>query len=371
MKSADAKQSPTDISTTAAKPLAHPKDRHLDVCMQPEVEYAKSNGFVHFELHHSALPELDLGAVSLQSTLLGKAIGAPLMIAPMTGGTPRARVLNRRLARAAARWNIPMGVGSQRVAIEDPTLADTFRIRDLAPEIPLFANLGAGQLVAGWGVAEALQAIEMIEADGLFIHLNPLQEAIQGGDVNFSGLCDRIAALCEALNQHGTPLFVREVGFGLDASSVTRLLACGIAGLDCAGAGGTSWAKAEALCAKSERRAKLGAKFGEWGIPTAEVIQQIRGHDTTIPLIASGGLRSGQEVAKALALGADIAAMARPMLLQADQGDDALDSFIADTLMELRISMFACGAGSVAELRSGNRISRVATSSPDTPSADG
>jgi isopentenyl-diphosphate Delta-isomerase len=329
----------------------HAKSRHIEVCLHEDVEYLKTTGLEAYDLVNQALPEVSLENIDLSTRLVGKPVSAPLMIAPMTGGTPQGHEINCRLARAAQRWRLPMSVGSQRVALEDPARAAFFTVRTEAPDIVLFANLGAAQLVRGWGASEARRALEMVRADALFIHLNPVQEAIQGGDQDFRGLARRLSALCRELAAEAIPVFAREICFGLSCDAVRVLVDCGVSGLDCAGAGGTSWAKVEALCAKSERRRKLGLRFGEWGIPTSRSILNVRSVSSTIPLIATGGLRSGIDVALALALGADIGAMARPFLLRAVEGEEALDAFIGDTLEELRVCMFGTGAPNVAALR--------------------
>jgi len=327
------------------------KAHHIDACLTPAVEYTKTTGFERYDFVNQALPEVSLEHLDTSTSLVGKAMKAPLMIAPMTGGVERAHVLNLRLAAAAERFGLAMGVGSQRVGLESEERAAFFRVRDVAPTIPLFANFGAGQLVKGWGVDEARRAVAMINADALFLHMNPVQEAAQGGDVDFRGLAPRIKALCSALRQEGVPVFAREVGFGVSAEAAKRLVDAGVAGIDCAGAGGTSWAKVEGICAKTERRRKMGHAFGEWGIPTSEALRAVRSVAPRVPLIATGGLRSGLDLAKAIALGADVGAMARPMLVAADQGEEVLAAFIQDTLDELRIAMFGIGAASLDTLR--------------------
>lgn len=327
------------------------KGRHLDVCLSGPVGYRKSTGLECYDLLNQALPELCLDEIDLSVSLAGRILRAPLMIAPMTGGDARTHELNRILVAAAQRWGLPMGVGSQRVAIEDPSRARYFQLREEAPDAVLFANIGGAQLVKGWGGAEARRAVEMIRADALFVHLNPMQEAVQGGDLDFRGLAGRLARLCEELAADGVPVFAREVCFGLSEGAARELLACGVAGVDCAGAGGTSWARVEALCTDGEGERHLGQVFGEWGIPTAESIVNVRRVAPDLPLIACGGLRTGLDLAKALALGADVAAMARPFLIKAAQGPEALDAFIAQVLRELRAAMFASGAGDVSALR--------------------
>jgi isopentenyl-diphosphate delta-isomerase len=327
------------------------KVHHIDACLTDAVEYEKTTGLERYDFVNQALPDVSLSAIDLRTRFLDKALNAPLMIAPMTGGVERGLEINRRLARAAERFRIPMGVGSQRVAVEDLERAAFFQVRDEAPTTLIFANIGAGQLVKGWGVPEALRAVEMIRADALFLHFNPIQEAAQDGDVDFRGLVGKVRALCASLREANIPVLAREVGFGMSAEAARQLIDAGIAGIDCAGAGGTSWAKVEGLCAKTERRRKMGMRFGEWGIPTAQAIAAVRGVSTTVPLIATGGLRDGLDVAKALALGADLAAMARPMLVAANQGEETLHAFIDDVLLELRIAMFGIGAPDLASLR--------------------
>jgi isopentenyl-diphosphate delta-isomerase len=327
------------------------KTQHIEACLTDAVEYTKTTGFERYEFANNALPEVSLEDISIATHLVGKNLKAPLMISPMTGGVDRALEINRTLARAAERWQIPMGVGSQRVGIEDSARAHTFQIRKEAPTTLLFANIGAVQLVKGWTSDHARRAIEMIDADVLFLHLNPIQEAIQGGDQDFRGLTEKIRVVVKELHKDGKPVFVREVGFGLTEDAVRRLIDTGISGIDCAGAGGTSWAKVEGICAKSERRRVMGNVFGEWGVPTAESILNVRAVSERIPLIATGGLRSGVDVAKAIALGADIGSMARPMLVAADLGDAAIDAFIEQTLTELKICMFGVGAPHLEALK--------------------
>lgn len=328
------------------------KLRHLEVCLSQPVEYTKTAGFERYEFANQALPELSLAELDLSVMFGGKNLRAPLLIGPMVGGCPHALEINRLLAATAQRFGLGMGVGSQRVALEQPELECFFRVRDVAPDILLFANFGAGQLARGWGVKEARRAVAMIQADALFIHFNAVQEAVQGGDRDFRDLARRLGVLCRALAADGIPVFAREVCFGLSEAAARRLLDCGVAGLDCAGAGGTSWAKVEAFCATSPRRRALGLRFGEWGIPTSRAIRAVRAVSGIVPLIASGGLRTGIDLAKALALGADVGAMARPFLLKSQEGEAALHAFVEDLLAELRICMFGAGARDLRALRS-------------------
>jgi len=273
------------------------------------------------------------------------------MISPMTGGTERGLAVNRRLAAVAERFGLAFGVGSQRIALERPELAALFAVRDVAPTVPLFANIGAAQLARGYDITHARRAVAMIRADALFVHFNALQEAVQGGDRDFRSVTRRFGQLCRGLEAEGVPVFAREVCFGMTSATASRLVECGATGIDCSGAGGTSWAKVEAFCAVTERRRELGMRFGEWGIPTAESIQNVRAIAPGLPLIASGGLRNGIDLAKALALGADVGSMARPFLLMAQAGEEPLQRFVESVLEELRVCMFATGSQNVSALR--------------------
>lgn len=324
---------------------------HIDACLGQPVEYRKTTGLERYEFLNEALPELSLADLDLSCTLAGKRLSAPLMISPMTGGTDRGLVINRRLAAVAERFGLAFGVGSQRIALERPERGACFEVRDVAPNVPLFANFGAAQLVRGYDATHARRAIDMIGADALFVHFNALQEAVQGGDRDFRDAARRFAQLCSDLAADGIPVFAREVCFGMTGATARRLVECGAAGIDCSGAGGTSWAKVEAYCAGTEQRRALGFRFGEWGIPTAESIQNVRAVAPRIPLIASGGLRNGIDVAKALALGADIGSMARPFLLMAHAGEDALHRFVESVLDDLRVCMFATGSQNIPALR--------------------
>lgn len=346
-------EDPSASTAQPTGPMRDPKSkqRHIDACLEQPVEYRKSAGFERFEFVEEAMPELSLDALDLSCQLAGRRLQAPFMISPMTGGTARGLEINRRLAAAAERFGLAFGVGSQRVALEDARRGAYFRVRNVAPGVPIFANLGAAQFVRGYGVEHARRAVAMIDADALFVHFNPLQEAVQGGDRDFRGVAAAFANLCRDLERDGIPVFARAICFGLTGATARRLVECGAAGIDCSGAGGTSWTRVEAYCARTERGRALGLRFGEWGIPTADSIRNVRDAAPGIPLIASGGLRSGIDLAKALALGADVGAMARPLLIEAHKGEQALHDFVAGLLEELRICMFATGSSTVVQLR--------------------
>ena len=350
------------MSDQSAPPTRDPSSKlaHIEACLDDDVEYRKSAGFERFEFIHEALPELSLDAIDTSLSLRSRELGAPLMVAPMTGGVERGRDLNRKLAAMAQRHRLAMGLGSLRLAIEDPSRAELFRVRDVAPDILLFANVGAGQLSRGWGPEQCLQAVQVVDADHLLIHLNPLQEAVQKGDVDFSGLLEKIQEVAEVLAAEGITVGVREVGFGLSAATARRLIDAGITLLDCAGAGGTSWAKVEARVASDPRTRRLGEAFGEWGIPTADSVRAVRAVSDHVDIIATGGLRSGLDLAKAIALGADLGAMARPFLLAAERGDEELDTFVTSVIDELRLAMFCLGAPDLEALhRSPHLVERA------------
>jgi isopentenyl-diphosphate delta-isomerase len=327
------------------------KLKHVQACLRPESQYSKSAGFDRIELEHQAAAGLNLCDIALTTNFLGYTLKAPLMIAPMTGGMELGARLNERWAKAAEHFGLAFGVGSQRIALERPEARPSFMIRRYAPSTLLFANLGASQLLKSVTSDHALKAVEMIEANALFIHLNPLQELCQrDGDRDFAGILDAITQIVARLHKHKIPVLVREVGFGLSEQATKDLLNCGVAGLDCSGAGGTSWAKVEALCADTKEYQHLGELFGEWGIPTAQSIKNVRAINKTIPLIASGGIRSGLDIAKALKLGANIAAIAQPCLVAGVESEEALFAYLEQIIHELRVALFAAGMTRVCEL---------------------
>jgi isopentenyl-diphosphate delta-isomerase len=290
---------------------------------------------------------------------LGKQLKAPLLISSMTGGTDQAMQINRTLAEAAEICGIAMGLGSQRAAIENPALAPTFQVRALAPTTVLLANLGAVQLNYGYTVDHCRRAVEMIEADALILHFNALQEAVQPeGDTNFSGLLAKVETICETLP---VPVIAKEVGWGFSEDSVRRLVDAGIAAIDVAGSGGTSWSQVEMYRAKTEVRRRVAATFVDWGIPTSEAILAAKRGGGNLPIIASGGLRNGLDMAKCMALGATLAGMAGPFLKAAVISLQAVLDEIEITTTELRIAMFGIGVDSIAGLQNTDRLKRRET----------
>lgn len=330
-------------------PTSSRKAEHLRINLEEDVRSALTTGLERYRLPHCALPELDLEAVRLEVTVFGRQLRAPLLISSMTGGTPEAAVLNRRLAEAAQETGIAMGVGSQRAAIEHPELADTFRVRRYAPDVLLLANLGAVQLNYGYTVEHCRRAVDMIQADALILHLNALQEAVQPeGNTRFAGLLPKIEAVCRALE---VPVVVKEVGWGISGPVARMLADAGVAAIDVAGAGGTSWSQVEMHRAASEAQRQLAAAFVDWGIPTAESIRQVRRAAPEVLVFASGGLRNGVDVAKCLALGATLAGMAGMFLKAAAQSTEAVVQTVRLLMRQLQVAMFACGAGDIAALQ--------------------
>lgn len=330
------------------KILSERKAEHIRINLEQDVESGLRNGLDVYQFIHQALPEIDLAQVSLQTGLFGKVLNAPFLISSMTGGTNEALRLNRLLAAAAQEFGFAMGVGSQRAAIEDPNLAFSFQLRDVAPDILLLANLGAIQLNRGYSLSACQKAVDMIEADGLILHLNPLQEALQPeGERNFSGLLKKIEAVCSALP---VPVVVKEVGWGISQEAARMLAGAGVAAIDVAGAGGTSWSQVEMYRVDDPYRVQVAAAFRDWGIPTAESIQAVRRETRDLPLIASGGIRNGVDAAKCLALGANLCGLAGQFLKAAAKSYEDLQKTADMLTQQMRIAMFSAGISDVSKL---------------------
>lgn len=335
------------------------KADHLRICLDENIQFHEvTNGLERYRFTHCCLPELNRSEIDITTMFLGKSLGAPLLISSMTGGTEQAKTINFRLAEAAQHYKLAMGVGSQRVAVENPQVAETFAVRSLAPDILLFANLGAVQLNYSYGLDECLRVIDLCQADALILHLNPLQECIQhNGDTNFQGLLDKINIICSKLP---VPVVVKEVGNGISAAMAQKLLESGVTAIDVAGAGGTSWAKVESERALNEKQRRLGLTFADWGLPTAECITSIRAIAPQIPLIASGGLRNGLDVAKAIALGADISGLAWPFLQAAAESADAVDDLVQLLMAEITTVLFCTGNATLSQLKHSNSLQKLA-----------
>jgi isopentenyl-diphosphate Delta-isomerase len=327
-------------------PLVRRKLHHLQACLEGPVGYeTRTAGFERLDLPYRALPELDLDEIDTSVTFLGRRLRAPLLIGAMTGGAERARVVNRNLATAAQRLGVGLMLGSQRVMLEEPEARASFEVRDAAPDVLLVGNLGAAQLLRGYGAAEARRALVEVGADALAFHVNPLQEALQpGGDVRWRGVAARLA---EVVPEVGAPVLLKEVGHGISGAVARSVAGVGFAAIDVAGAGGTSWARVEALLRDGEvRRPDLV----EWGIPTVDALREVAEALPGTPLVASGGVRSGLDVAKSIALGARVAAIARPLLAPALVSAEAVEGALRVVLDELRLVMQLVGARDVAAL---------------------
>lgn len=322
------------------------KLRHVDVCLAFPVEYAtRTTGFERVDLPYRALPETNLHAIDTSTELFGKRLAAPILIGAMTGGAERAKLINKNLAEAAEELGVGLMLGSQRVMLENADAVDSFTVRPHAPSALVIGNLGAAQLNKGYGAEHIVRAIELIGADALAIHTNPLQEALQDrGDEDFTSL---VATLRRVVPAVPYPVLLKEVGHGLSREVVRAVADVGFAALDVAGAGGTSWAKVEDFVRFGEIRHH---DLVEWGIGTADALVAAHEELPSMPLVASGGMRSGLDVAKAIAMGARVVAVARPLLAPALESAEAVKAALRSLIHQLRIAMHCAGAASIRDL---------------------
>lgn len=326
--------------------LATRKLRHIDACLTGPVEYVGvTTGFERYRLPYNALTQTSLSTIELGTRFLGAELRAPVLVGAMTGGAELSRTINRNLAEAAQKLGIGMMLGSQRIMLDNDVAARSFEVRELAPDVLLIGNIGLAQL-SDAAIPKLAAALERVGADALAVHTNPLQEAMQdNGDTDFSGSLERLRRLADELP---CPIVVKEVGHGIGAEAAEKLRGLPIAAVDVAGAGGTSWARVEQLVRYGEVRYPA---IAEWGIPTAQALQEVRATLPGMPLVASGGIRTGMDAAKALAMGADVVALARPLLAPAIESPaaalDALESFVE----ELRVCLHGCGVADLAGLR--------------------
>ncbi|WP_420596189.1 type 2 isopentenyl-diphosphate Delta-isomerase [Deinococcus sp.] len=331
----------------SAGDIALRKLRHIEACLLPESQYQTvRTGLEAVAWPYRALPECDLETVDLSTVFLGKTLSAPVLIGAMTGGADQSATINRHLAQAAQQLGLGLMLGSQRVMVERPEAVASFQVRPHAPDILLIGNLGAAQLLKGYGAAEITRAIERVGADALAIHANPLQEAMQpGGDTRWAGLSQRLR---EVLPGVPYPLLLKEVGHGLSAEVARVAASAGFAALDVAGAGGTSWARVEELVRCGEVRTP---DLCELGLPTAQALREVRAAVPEMPLIASGGIRTGLDAAKALLLGAQVVALARPLLAPALESAEAVEAWLTQFIHELRVALFVGGYSDITALR--------------------
>lgn len=340
----------TDDRATSSR-----KAEHIRINLDDDVT-AKgiSNGLDACRFIHCALPGINFSEIDTRTTLFGRNLAAPILISSMTGGTESAREINNGLARVAQEHGLAMGLGSGRALLEDPSLAHTFYVRHIAPDILLFANLGAVQLNYGYDADDCKRLVTALEADALTLHLNSLQEALQPeGQSTFRNLLPKIAAICAQLP---VPVVVKEVGWGIAPDIVRELFDSGVAAVDVAGAGGTSWSEVERYRIAEPWRERVAAAFADWGIPTAVALRDAREAAPHELIFASGGIRSGIDIAKSLALGADLVGVAGPFLRAIACGDASAHDLAREYIEVLRIAMFGIGAATLADLRSTSRL---------------
>ena len=329
-------------------PIGQRKADHIKINLEQDISSGLTTGLENYRFIHEALPELDLDRIDTTLSLFGKKLNSPILISSMTGGTEAAKTINMRLAEAAQECGLAMGVGSQRAAIEHPEQAETFQVRKVAPDILLFANLGAVQLNHGYGINQCRKAVDMIEADALYLHLNPLQEAVQdAGDTDFSGLAKKIEEVCKKLE---VPVIAKEVGWGISERTAKLLADCGVSAIDVAGAGGTSWSQVEMHRAPDEFTRQLAGTFVGWGIPTAESILNVKKAVPEMTIFASGGLKDGLDIAKCIVLGATLGGMAGQFLKAAAISNENVVETIKLTMRQIEVTMFAAGVGTLENL---------------------
>jgi len=329
-------------------PIDQRKADHIKINLEKDVRSALTTGLEKYHFIHEALPEIDLEKIDTSLSLFGKQLSAPILISSMTGGTADAESINLRLAEAAQEMKIAMGVGSQRAAIENTDLEKTFQVRRVAPDILLFANLGAVQLNYGYGINQCRLAVDMIGADALIFHFNPLQEAVQdAGDTNFAELARKLEEICKKLE---VPVIAKEVGWGISERSAKLLADCGVQAIDVAGAGGTSWSQVEMHRAPDEFTRELAATFVGWGIPTAESILNVKKAAPDMTVFASGGIKDGLDIAKCVALGATLGGMAGQFLKAAAVSTEKAVETMKLTKRQIEVTMFTVGAATLAEL---------------------
>jgi len=321
--------------------LVNRKSDHIKINLEQDVRSALTTGLENVRFIHEALPELDLNRLDTTLSLFARRLAAPILVSSMTGGTAKAETINLRLAEAAQEVGVAMGVGSQRAALEHPEQAATFQVRRVAPDILLFANLGAVQLNYGYTLEHCRRVVDMIQADALILHLNPLQEAVQaGGDVNFDGVAKKIEEICKNIE---VPVVAKEVGWGISERTAKLLADCGVSAIDVAGAGGTSWSQVEMHRAPDEFTRQLAATFVGWGIPTAESILNVKRTVPEMTVFASGGLKDGLDIAKSIALGATLGGMAGQFLKAAAVSTEKAIEMMNLTKRQIEVTMFAAG----------------------------
>ena len=322
------------------------KRRHIDVCLSEAVDYQTvTTGLERYRLPYNALTQTDLSSVDLATDFLGARLRKPVLIGAMTGGAELSGTINRNLAAAAQELGVGMMLGSQRIMLDNGSASSSFSVRDVAPDVLLIGNIGLAQLDEVV-VPDLVKALDHVGANALAVHTNPLQEAMQHeGDTDFSGSISRLRDIAGSI---GYPVILKEVGHGIGAAAAAELVDCPIAAVDVAGAGGTSWARVEQFVRYGEIRHPA---LAEWGIPTAEALLEVRHTLPDVSIVASGGIRTGMDAAKVLAMGADAVAVARPLLAPAIESPAAVVDWLQRFIDELLVCLHGCGAANLAALR--------------------
>lgn len=337
------------------------KTEHIRLCLTGNVEGVnKTTGLEGIHFIHNALPEINFDSITLETSFLGKALKAPFLVSSMTGGSELATTINQNLAIATEEKGWVMAIGSTRAFLESDQYKESFLIREQAPTVPLIVNIGAVQFNYGYGAEECQRIIDKTGADSIVLHLNSMQEIVQdGGDVNFENLLPKIEQVCKTLE---VPVGVKEVGFGIDGEAAQRLYNAGISYIDVAGAGGTSWSQVEKLRSRNKLKKAAAEAFNNWGIPTKDCIVSVRSKLPEAPLVASGGMSTGVDAAKAITIGADIIGFARHLLKAATESPEAVLETMEQIELELKMTMFGIGVKNLDELRNTKRVNIMGTS---------
>lgn len=336
------------IMNTNKKVINGRKADHLRICLTEDVRSGMTNGLEKYRFTHQALPEMDFQEISTETSFLNKRVKLPILISSITGGTKQAGQINLNLAKAAEKHQICFALGSLRAALENPESVNTYQVRKVAPTTAIYANLGAVQLNYGFGVSECQKIIDLVQADGLILHLNPLQEVLQPeGDNDFSGLLSKIELICNSIS---VPVIVKEVGWGISKEIAKQLYKAGVKAIDVAGAGGTSWSQVEMYRTRNTIYAEAAKAFKDWGLTTAESIIQSKSVSKNLQLIASGGIRNGVEIAKCIALGANLVGLARPFLEPAMISYEEVVKTIDILALQFRAAMFVAGKYNISQL---------------------
>jgi isopentenyl-diphosphate delta-isomerase len=324
------------------------KDDHIDINLNHDVQSLRPNGFEKYFFEHIALPEINFTSINTNQELFGKSLGYPFLISSMTGGVKKADKINRNLAYAAHKYKIAMGVGSQRPMLEDQKWSTSFDIRKYAPDILLFSNIGAVQLNYDVQINDLQHLVESIDADGLILHLNSLQEVFQPeGQLNFEHLLPKIETVVRGLQ---VPVIIKEVGWGISGRLAKQLENVGVAAIDVAGSGGTSWSQIEKYRQDNPILFAAAESFRDWGIPTAECLRDVAENTDNVKIFSSGGLKNGVEAAKSIAMGAVLCGYAGHLLRAATESTDEVEKVIDQLIIELKITMFSVGASNLNEL---------------------